>query len=317
MLLAYIDEIGETGAFVSRQHPRFNTSPAFGYAGLILPADAARQFGAAFAENKKSLFKVELDRAEHPGRWERKGSSIFRTDTLDRFPHQIRVFNSLVWRVRHLQGSLFYYADEKPAGTPKQTRLDTEARETTAMCEALNRIARYANSQNQNVMVLIDQINEKTRAARLPRMYEHVLGRVATFPEMKRIIEPPMHVDSVLSANIQSPTGSPRASPRAIEYQLIPDSPYEWVASSRQLDAVRGGFTNESKVHLWHRSVDDLHHSTIFKRDRSLFPEASGSLVAAHVDPAVIRSIKAAAERATSRPSTAEREQLQPGRGTR
>ncbi|MGL5817783.1 MAG: DUF3800 domain-containing protein [Phycicoccus sp.] len=306
MLLAYIDEIGETGAFVSRQDPRFNTSPAFGYAGLILPADTARSFGAAFAESKKSLFKAELDRAEHPGRWERKGSSIFRTDTLERFPHQIRVFNSLVRHVRRLQGSLFYYANEKPVGTPKQTRLDTEDREKTAMCEALNRIARYADSRDQNVMVLIDQINEKTRAARLPRMYEHVLGRAATFPEMRRIIEPPMHVDSVLSANIQFADWVAACVTRAIEYQLIPDSPYEWVASSRQLDAVRGGFTNESKVHLWHRSVDDLHHSTIFRRDRPLFPEASGSLVSAQVDPAVIRSIKAAAERATGRLSHRE-----------
>lgn len=37
MLLAYIDEIGETGAFVARDHPKFKTSPAFGYAGFIIP----------------------------------------------------------------------------------------------------------------------------------------------------------------------------------------------------------------------------------------------------------------------------------------
>lgn len=43
MLLAYIDEIGETGAFISRDHPRFNTSPAFGYAGFVVPAEHARE----------------------------------------------------------------------------------------------------------------------------------------------------------------------------------------------------------------------------------------------------------------------------------
>jgi len=48
MLLAYIDEIGETGAFVSHDHPKFNTSPAFGYAGFVIPAVNARRFGAAF-----------------------------------------------------------------------------------------------------------------------------------------------------------------------------------------------------------------------------------------------------------------------------
>lgn len=34
MLLAYIDEVDETGAFVSRDHSRYKTSPAFGYAGF-------------------------------------------------------------------------------------------------------------------------------------------------------------------------------------------------------------------------------------------------------------------------------------------
>ena len=71
------------------------------------------------------------------------------------------------------------------------------------MREALNRVARHADSHGSNVMVIIDQINEKARAARLPIMYSHVLGRAVEFPEMRRIIEPPMHIDSVLSANIQ------------------------------------------------------------------------------------------------------------------
>jgi hypothetical protein len=113
--------------------------------------------------------------------------------------------------VASAEGGLFYYANEKPLGTPKQTRLDTDERETHAMREALNRIARHADSQDANVLVMIDQINEKTRAERLPRMYSHILGRAADFPEMKRIIEPPMHVDSQLSSNIQ--TGSLPASP--------------------------------------------------------------------------------------------------------
>lgn len=62
VLLAYIDEIGETGAFVSRDDARYKTSPAFGYAGFIIPADNARAFGQAFTENKRTLFATELAR---------------------------------------------------------------------------------------------------------------------------------------------------------------------------------------------------------------------------------------------------------------
>lgn len=301
VLLAYIDEIGETGAFVARDHSRYNTSPAFGYAGMLLPAHNARKFGAVFTEQKRNLFKSEIAKAEHPGRWERKGASIFRPSTLDRYPQQIRVFNGLVATARRLGGSLFYYADEKPLGTPKQTGLDTEARETAAMREALNRIARHADSQGMNVMVMIDQINEKTRAARLPTMYGHILGRAAEFPEMNRIIEPPMHVDSVLSANIQFADWVAACVSRAIDYQLLQASPYKWVATTKVLSAVRGSFTHESKVHLWKRALVDLNHSEIFRAERPLYPSDEGTMVADRVDPEVFRKIKAAAERATDR----------------
>ncbi len=46
MLLAYIDEIGSSGAFVHPSHQRFSDSPAFGYGGFIIPEENAREFGA-------------------------------------------------------------------------------------------------------------------------------------------------------------------------------------------------------------------------------------------------------------------------------
>lgn len=297
MLLAYIDEIGETGAFVARDHARYNTSPAFGYAGFMIPAESARYFGSIFDGEKRRLFKSEVEAAEHPGRWERKGSSIFRPDTKTRFPHQLRVFNFLVRRVRELGGSLFYYADEKPLGTPAQTNLNTVDRETAAMRESLNRIARHADSRNSNVMVMIDQINERQRSERLPKMYSHILGRASDHPEMMRIIEPPMHVDSVLSANIQFADWLAACVTRAIEYHTIADSPYGWIAASDAVDAVRGAFTHESKLHLSNRAVSDLNHSEVFRKDRPLHPVATGQMLGSHIDPTVFRRIKAAAER--------------------
>ena len=37
MLIAYIDEVGEAGALISKNHKRFKTSPVFGYAGFVVP----------------------------------------------------------------------------------------------------------------------------------------------------------------------------------------------------------------------------------------------------------------------------------------
>jgi hypothetical protein len=256
VLLAYLDEIGETGAFVSRDHPRYNTSAAFGYAGFVVPAAHARAFGAVFQREKQILYRPLLAAAEHPGRWERKGSDVFRAETPTRFPAQLRVFGSLVRQARQLGARLFYYADEKPLGTPAQTRghLTNEElvtdRETRAMRETLNRVARHADSCGADVMVMIDQVNEKTRSARLPVMYSHILGRAAEHPEMRRIIEPPMHVDSVLSANIQFADWVAACVGRAVDYQLLERSVHRWITGPRIADAVRGAFTHESKVHL-------------------------------------------------------------------
>lgn len=299
MLLAYIDEIGETGAFVSKEHERFITSPAFGYAGFVIPENKARLFGAVFTEEKRRVFRTEIENAKNPSQWERKGSSIFHQGTFEKFPQQIRVFNSLVRKLRSLGGNLFYYADEKPLGTPRQTKLNTEERETAAMQEALNRLARHSESQNpsQNLIVMIDQINENQRSARIPNMYGHILGRAASHAEMKRIIEPPMHVDSILSANIQFADWVAACVTRAIEYQVIRSAPYQWVAASKAVDAVRGAFTHESKIHLWSRSVSDLNHSEIFRRERPLYPLAVGQLVVDGGSQAMWRKLRVGSER--------------------
>lgn len=48
MILAYIDETGEPGAYVGPDHSRDKTSAAFGYAGFVVPEAVARDVGARF-----------------------------------------------------------------------------------------------------------------------------------------------------------------------------------------------------------------------------------------------------------------------------
>ncbi len=75
MLIAYLDEVGETGAFVSRSDSRYKTSPAFGYAGFILPEQAVRTFSREFHYEKHTLF-ADLIGENDPGTWEAKGPSF-------------------------------------------------------------------------------------------------------------------------------------------------------------------------------------------------------------------------------------------------
>lgn len=42
--VVYLDKFGHVGQYVSRHHPRYKTHPAFGFAGLILPATESHLF---------------------------------------------------------------------------------------------------------------------------------------------------------------------------------------------------------------------------------------------------------------------------------
>lgn len=146
MLLAYIDEIGETGAFVSKDHKRFKTSPVFGYARFVIPVQSARDFGRSFTEEKRRLFAAEIAEVGNPGRWERKGSDIFTADAWPRHPSQIRVFRGLVTELSKYSGKIFYFAQEKERGAPKQVATGPIELESAAMQETINRLCRYAHA---------------------------------------------------------------------------------------------------------------------------------------------------------------------------
>lgn len=187
MLVAYIDEVGESGAFISRDHPKFKTSPAFGYAGFLIPENEIRSIGAEFTNTKRRLFP-NLTEANDK---EIKGASIFRPSSIARYPHLVRVFTSLMNSIVQRGGKLFYYVDEKPIGTPKQTSLNQEERKTNTLSECLNRLATEASRENQNLVIIIDQINEKQRRERTSQMYRHIIKRSSYRKEMDRIVEPP------------------------------------------------------------------------------------------------------------------------------
>ena len=278
MLLAYIDEIGEPGAYVSKEHPRFNTNPVFGYAGFVIPERTARRFGRHFTEEKRRQFANELVGIEHPGRWERKGSDIFTPDAWASYRSQIRTFRGLVRTLGNLGGKVFYYADQKEKGTEKQVRLDRDERETRAMQETVNRLCRYAAGQDSNLLIMMDQINEKQRAAHVSASYAHIFSRSKEFPEMEAAVEPPMHIDSALSSNIQFADWVATAVSRAIDYQLEPQSRYGWIPDALA-GHMRHQLTHESKLHLWQSSISDLHHSEVFYRERPVLTRVASGLM--------------------------------------
>lgn len=109
-----------------------------------------------------------------------------------------------------------------------------------------------------------------------------------------------MHIDSVLSSNIQFADWMAACVSRALEHQLLSESRHGSVVVSDLLKEVRNGsvWTYESMIHLRHRVVDDLNRAEIFGRSRPLFPKPEGHLVNEHLDAAVVEKMRGIAEAA-------------------
>lgn len=68
----YLDEFGHIGPFMSRTAPKYNESPVFGLAGIILPEDAIRPFATRFLKLKEHIFKDEIKQSgKISGEWEK------------------------------------------------------------------------------------------------------------------------------------------------------------------------------------------------------------------------------------------------------
>lgn len=68
LYVAYLDEFGHIGPFISRIHPEHRTSPIFGLGGIVLPSDRVRGFATWFFKLKCNLLKFEIERSGVPPR---------------------------------------------------------------------------------------------------------------------------------------------------------------------------------------------------------------------------------------------------------
>ena len=279
MLVAYLDEVAEAGAFVSKTHKNYNGSPAFGYAGFVIPSDQVRVMSQYFTEKKRRLFAHLIPVEATAGTWERKGSDIFTPVAWDCYRRPIEGFRELVRFLCARGGRLFFYGEEKPLGTAterwgKDSRLQKQGLlefKWGCLHQALNMLCTYAERHGENLIVIMDTENEKERVVQVQNSYAHVFNRTADpdHGEMRRLIESTMHVDSKLSANVQFADWVAAAVRRAFECQLIEDSPFCWVPTAFE-DLTRSKLTIESQLYFSHSrgGVREVHNSGIFARER-------------------------------------------------
>lgn len=291
MLIAYIDEVGEAGAFVSKDHRRFKTSPVFGYAGFVVPEQYVHALSRDVATTKQrfhSLLRREGQDIEgtYTPTWERKGSDLLSKHAMGRAGRQeVIELRSLLARISSKYGGkLFYFVREKPIGSPGQVwgrdtghswEAKREERTLECLSEAINRLCTYAEHEDQNILLFQDMVNENERYQQVRRSYAHIYSRIRAHQEMRRILEAPAYIDSELSTNIQCADWIAALIGRACDYQLIRNSSYKWVAEIF-FSYLRGDFTYESTLHFHMRSIDNIHNSKILDRARPLFDTLTG-----------------------------------------
>lgn len=122
--IAYLDEFGHVGPYIERSDPKHNSSPVFGLAGFVMPVDEVRGFGTWFFQRKCQLLGFEIQRSgKHPAVWEKKGSSLYTVENVERYPELRKLTNRLMNKLASVGGRVFYVGIRKTADPSRNRRV--------------------------------------------------------------------------------------------------------------------------------------------------------------------------------------------------
>ena len=197
---AYLDEFGHEGPFVSRHHPRHKTSPIFGLAGFVMPANNVRHFGSWFFQRKCALLQWELNRSSKQAwEWEKKGSSLYTVRNVNRY-YQLRNFTvRFLKKIDYCDGFVFYFGRKKtqPPEIHNSTGLYT-----SVLRESIKRINDFCENDcasPENFVLLMDEHSNRSRL--LTQAAQSMYGQP---DQCKRLIEQPFQLESERYQNLQA-----------------------------------------------------------------------------------------------------------------
>jgi Protein of unknown function (DUF3800) len=198
LYVAYLDEFGHVGPFVSRTDDRYNDSPVFGIGGFVLPHTATREFSGWFYRLRNQLLSFEIERSGlPPSRWEKKGSSLFTTLNVERYPELTRAMKRILNKVRSLDGFVVYVGFEKDAPSPDMTSHRLYA---GVLRRILMRLERACRERNAEFLVILDDNDRDfSRDVILKKAQQVMFGEDAC----TRLIEVPLQVESIIYPSVQ------------------------------------------------------------------------------------------------------------------
>ena len=197
--IAYLDEFGHVGPYISRGDPKHNDSPVFGFAGLVLPSHEVRGFGTWFYQRKRELLANEIEQSDkHPALWEKKGSKFFTVGGITRYPERRRVTHRLFNKIERLDGFVFYVGIRK---TFSPDRHKSNQLYEQVLLEAVKRIDGFCADDRKPPETFLLALDEHAqRPAILTKVSQSMYGD----DQRRQLIEPPFHLESHRYQTIQA-----------------------------------------------------------------------------------------------------------------
>jgi len=197
LYIAYLDEFGHVGPFISRDDARHKTSPVFGLAGLVIPYTHVRSFTTWFFQLKCHLLKFELTKSgTHPAKWEKKGAALYTTANVTKYRELRVATNRMFNQISKIGGYGIYIGIEK---TFPPNKHNTGSLYRGILRESLKRLDQFAIGKNAQFMVILDQSDDALRREIVASSGISMFGD----EKRKRLIEPPIQAESHLYQTLQ------------------------------------------------------------------------------------------------------------------
>ncbi|WP_049871109.1 DUF3800 domain-containing protein [Desulfurispirillum indicum] len=217
LYIAYLDEFGHIGPYISATDPKHKTHPVFGLGGLVLPYNQVRDFSTYFFKLKNNLLNFELQKSKkHPAKWEKKGSQLYTVKNVEKY-HELRAATYRLFNaVRDRGGFLIYVGIEKKRRVEGH---DAKKLYHSVLREAIKRLDQEAEQREAQFMLILDQQEENVLRGEIVETASIAMYGVEP---RYRLIEPPVQVESHLYQTVQCADWLCGIFGRLIHYEFEP-----------------------------------------------------------------------------------------------
>lgn len=242
LYIVYLDEFGHIGPYISHDHPQHSTHPAFGIGGIVLPYNQVRNFTTFFYKLKTRLLSFEINRdGAHPAKWEKKGSSLYRTENVEKYEELRRATFRLINKINSSGGFTIYVGTEKR----REEGIDSKNLYHYTLIEIVKRLNEEFSTRNDDFMLILDQQEANVmRGEIVERISIEMFGNNSR----KRLIEPPIEAESHLYQTLQCADWFCGLFGRMAQFEYEPDhkSEFEWY--NRYFKSRMDGITKRSGI---------------------------------------------------------------------